>query len=113
MAEKRDIKRHRKRLTVRFGIDAPNRLAYSDEISAHGIFIKTSNIVPPGTSIKIELTLPNNDLVIFEGMVRWAKRIHPKMIHLTNKCGMGVEITKFIIGETSYQQLIAELYERM
>jgi len=112
MAEKRDIRRHKKRLSVRFGIDAPNRLAYSEDVSAHGLFIKTTNISSPGTCIKIELTLPNNDSVFVEGMVRWAKKVPPQLIHQAKKCGMGVEITRFITGEASYQQLLAEMRER-
>jgi len=112
MPEKRDIKRHKKRLTVRFGIDAPNRLAYSEDISAHGLFIKTPNIIPPGTRIKIELALPNNDPVLVEGMIRWAKKVPPQLIHLAIKCGMGVEITRFVTGEASYQRLIDELHGR-
>ena len=102
MAEKRDIKRHKKQLALRFGI-----LAFSDDISANGIFIKTPNITPPGTIIRIELTLPNNEKVIFEAIVRWVKKVTPPLIHLENKFGMGVKITQFITGEASYQQFIA------
>jgi hypothetical protein len=107
MSEKRDIKRHKKQLTLRFGI-----LALSADISGNGIFIKTPNITPPGTIIKIELTLPNNEMVIFEGVVRWAKKATPRLIDLGNKSGMGVEITQFITGEASYQQFLTELQER-
>jgi Tfp pilus assembly protein PilZ len=102
MAEKREIKRHKKQLTLRFGI-----LAFSADISANGIFIKTPNITPPGTIIMIELTLPDNEKVTFEGIVRWTKKVPPRLIHLENKCGMGVEIIQFITGEASYQQFIA------
>ena len=113
MAEKRNIKRHKKRLTVRFGIDLPTRVAYTEDLSVNGLFIKTHYISPPGTRLQIELTLPNNDSVYFEGMVRWTKKAPPQLIHISIKCGMGVQITQFITGEANYQHFIAEMQKRL
>lgn len=112
MAEKRDITRHNKRLPLRFGIDTPTRLAFTEDVSAHGLFIKTTHLCPPGTRIQVELTLPGDDSVFLEGMVRWTKKVPPQMIHLVKKSGMGVMITKFIAGEESYRHFIDELHAR-
>lgn len=112
MAEKRDITRHRKRLTLRFGPDAPTRLAYTEDVSAHGLFIKTTNLCPPGTRIQIELTLPDDEPVFLEGMVRWSKKVPPQMIHLLKKSGLGIMITKFVAGEQAYRQFIDSLHAR-
>ena len=57
MPDKRAINRHKKRLTLKFGIEAPNKLAFTEDISAHGLFIKTVNILPLGSRVKVELTL--------------------------------------------------------
>ncbi|GLI38756.1 PilZ domain-containing protein [Geobacter hydrogenophilus] len=112
MAEKRDITRHKKRLSLRFGTTTPTRLAYTEDVSAHGLFIKTTNLCPPGTRIQVELTLPDEEPVFLEGMVRWTKKVPPQMIHLVKKSGMGVMITKFIAGEMAYRQFIDELHAK-
>jgi len=112
MPEKRDTKRMNKRLAIRFGTDAPTRLAFTEDVSAHGLFIKTTNLCTPGTRIHIELTLPGDDAVFLEGMVRWTKKVPPQAIHLVKKSGMGVMITKFIAGESAYREFIAGLHSR-
>ena len=113
MAEKRDIRRHKKRLSLRFGTDSPARLAFTEDVSDHGLFIKTTNLCMPGTRIQIELTLPDDDSVFIEGMVRWTKKVPPQMIHLVKKSGMGVKITKFIAGEEAYRHFLAELHAKV
>ncbi|RNC73160.1 MAG: pilus assembly protein PilZ [Desulfuromonadales bacterium] len=112
MADKRDIIRHKKRLSLRFGIDAPERLAFTEDVSAHGFFIKTTNICPPGTRIQVELKLPDDESVFVEGMVRWTKKVPPQMIHLVRKSGMGIKIMKFIAGEEAFRYFIDELHAR-
>lgn len=109
MAEKRNIGRHRKRLSLRFGIESPTRLAFTEDISGHGLFIKTTNICPPGTRLQIELTLSDNDSVFIEGMVRWTKKVPPQMIHLVRKSGMGVKILRFIAGEETYRAFVSNI----
>ncbi|AJE02815.1 PilZ domain-containing protein [Geobacter pickeringii] len=112
MADKRDITRHKKRLSLRFGTDQPSRLAFTEDVSAHGLFIKTTNLCPPGTRIQIELTLPGDESVFCEGMVRWTKKVPPQVIHLVKKSGMGIQIMKFIAGEEAFRHFIAELHAR-
>ena len=58
--DKRDIVRHKKRLTVRFGIDEANRVAFTEDVSRTGMFIKTPNICPPNTKIRIEFEVADN-----------------------------------------------------
>lgn len=112
MAEKRDIIRHKKRLSLRFGTDSPTRLAFTEDLSAHGMFIKTTNISMPGTILQIEVTLPDESSVFVEGMVRWTKKVPPQMIHLVKKSGMGIKIMKFLAGEAAYQHLITEMHNK-
>ena len=112
MADNRDIKRHKKRYSVKFGINSPTRLAFTEDISTDGLFIRTANIPHIGTRILVELTTPNNETVSFEGIVRWCKKVPPKLLQMANKAGMGIRITRFITGETIYKQLIAEYLAR-
>ena len=112
MAEKRIINRHKKRLTVRFGPDAPSQLAFSEDVSNHGIFIKTGKIYPLGTALQLEITLPDDDYVLFEGIVRWYKRVPPQLISKVPKAGLGVEITKFIAGQAAYSEFVAAMHAK-
>jgi hypothetical protein len=110
MAEKRDTGRVKKRLSLRFGTDTPSRLAFTEDVSAHGLFIKTTNICPPGTRVQIELDLPDCEPVFLEGMVRWTKKVPPQVIHLVKKSGMGIKIMRFIAGEERYRRFVAGLH---
>ncbi|HEY5975172.1 MAG TPA: PilZ domain-containing protein [Geobacteraceae bacterium] len=112
MAEKRDIIRLRKRMSVRFGIDDPIRVAFTEDISPDGLFIKTTNICPPGSLIKVVLALTETTTVMMEGRVMWAKKVPPQMIHVVRKCGMGVRILRFVTGEEEYARTCAELSAR-
>ena len=112
MADLRDVKRHRKRLTLKFGIDVPARLAFTEDISLQGMCIKTALVCPPGSRLKIELNLPDDSVVTMGGMVMWAKKVPPNMIHLVKKCGMGVKITGISSGEDNYRMLCEDLHGR-
>jgi hypothetical protein len=102
MAEKRKITRHLKRLKIRFGVNNPTSLAFTEDFSEMGIFIRSVNVIMPGTTLRAELFLPDNDLVEFEGKVVWGRRIPGSLIHLAKKSGMGIMITKFLSNEEKY-----------
>ncbi|HTP64156.1 MAG TPA: pilus assembly protein PilZ [Geobacteraceae bacterium] len=112
MADKRDITRFRKRLPLKFGFDAPNKVAFTEDLSHDGLFVKTVYPSPPGSKIHIELTMPDGNAVHLVGMSRWRKSVPPQVIHLMKKCGMGIKILKFISGEDSYRLLITKLNEK-
>ena len=109
MAEKRKLTRHRKRLMLRFGIDAPARIAFTEDISTEGLFVKTVNTCGPGAHILIDLTMPSNLVVQLEAEVRWAKKVPPQMVNLAIKSGMGLKITKFLKGADIYSEFLAEI----
>jgi hypothetical protein len=104
MAEKRVIKRHRKRLQVKFGIGTPTRLGFTEDFSNGGVFIKTTFIHPPQTVLRVELQTPMGEIVEAEAMVRWAKRVPPALLR-TVKGGMGVRFLRFNAGEEAYRLL--------
>ncbi len=106
MAEKRVMRRIRRRLSLRFGIDAPVRLAFTEDVTDHGMFIKTTNLYPPGARIVIELTLPDETRIKLNGMVRWSKKVPPNMIHLMRKVGFGVKILGFQSGEAEFRNFL-------
>jgi len=108
VAELRDETRHRKRVNVRFGQDRPTRIAFTDDISAQGFFIKSGVVFNPGTLLLVELTLPDRSLVQIEARVRWAKRVPPTMIRRM-RGGMGMRIHRILQGEDAYRDFCTEL----
>lgn len=106
MGNKRSVNRLRRRLSLRFGVDSPVRLAFTEDVTAHGMFIKTTNLYPPGTRIAIELILPDEKRVLLTGMIRWSKKVPPQMIHLVRKAGIGVKILTFQSGEEDFRQFL-------
>jgi Tfp pilus assembly protein PilZ len=106
MAEKRIIKRIRRRLSLRFGHDKPVRMAFTEDVTDDGIFIKTTNLYKPGTQVTIELILPDEVKVTLIGMVRWSKKVPPNMIHLVRKAGLGVKILHFVTGEEDFMRFL-------
>lgn len=110
MADKRNLKRHRKRMTLKFGIDGLSRVAFTEDISREGMCIKTAFVHQPGSRINIDLTLPDGTLVKLVGEVMWAKKVPPNMIHLIKKCGMGVKFTRIEAGTEAFERMCVELY---
>lgn len=108
MAEKRDkdIKRHRKRLSLRFGTERPERIGFTEDISREGLFIKAVSPYPPNTKLKIELTTSDNSIIKIEGVVMWAKKVPVNLMQFVKKGGMGIRITSISEGEEMYASLI-------
>lgn len=100
-----DIVRYKKRLTVRFGIGEANRVAFTEDVSVTGMFIKTPNICTPNTKIRIEFELADNKVEL-EGRVKWAKKVPQNLFHLVKKSGMGIRFLRFHSGEDHFNNYI-------
>lgn len=109
MADKRDIRRIKKRISIKFGIDDANRTAFTEDISMTGMFIKSPNVVPPNTKIRIELTFAEDRKVVVEARVMWAKKVPQNLFHLVKKSGMGVRFLKFHSGEDVFNDYFEEI----
>jgi c-di-GMP-binding flagellar brake protein YcgR len=109
MSEKRDIRRHKKRISIRFGIDEPNRVAFTEDISISGMFIKTPNIVPPNSKIRIVFELASGHKVEVEARVMWAKKVPQNLFHLVKKSGMGVRFLNFHAGEDLFRRYFEQI----
>src|SRR5512133_1694156 len=95
MAEKRDNYRHRKRIAVRFGVEAPNASGFTEDLSNYGLFIKSALVQNPGRELIVELKLDNGQLVKLFAKVEGAKRVPPVLLR-TCKGGMGVSIVRVL-----------------
>ncbi len=108
MADKRDIVRLKKRLTVRFGIDEANRPAFTEDISSTGMFIKTANVCNPNSRINVELEIEGIPVNIV-ARVMWAKKVPQNLFHLVKKSGMGVRFLRFETGEDHFSRYFKSL----
>lgn len=108
VSEKRYINRQRRRFALRFGDNEPTRLGFSEDISLDGLFIKTTYVYPPGTTLIVTISLPDDISVTVKGKVMWAKRVPPQMARLVKKAGFGLNIESFIEGEEAYRQACAK-----
>ncbi len=93
--ERRSQKRFPKRLSVRFGENGLDRVGFTDDLTSASLFIKTNAVFPPGTSLWIQVTLPDKKTVDMIGKVVWAKKVPPNLMQHVKKCGMGVQLTHF------------------
>ena len=106
MADKRDIRRLKKRLSVRFGVGEAVRLAFTEDLSSTGMFIRTPNVFAPNSIVRIELQTDNGESIVMDARVMWAKKVPHNMFHLVKKSGMGVKIVKFHQGLEEYCRLV-------
>lgn len=81
-------------------------MAFTEDVTEDGMFIKTTNLCRPGSEIAIELILPDETKVTLTGFVRWSKKVPPNMIHLVRKAGMGIKILRFVSGEKDFRSFI-------
>ena len=107
MADKRDKRRHRKRISVRFGINRPDKYGFTDDITHEGLFIRSGVVARPGVKLQVELDMPDG-LVALVGEVRWTKKIPPGVLHKL-KGGMGIMIIGFLAGEETYRAMCDSL----
>jgi hypothetical protein len=103
-------KRQRKRIPLRYGIDAPSKIAFTDDITHEGLFIRTALATKPGTRLIVEMTPPDGTILLL-AEVRWTKKVPSQMLHKL-KGGVGLKILAFQQGEALYKQICDTLYGR-
>jgi len=109
MDSRRAPERHKKRLSVRFGIEEASRVAFTEDISLNGMFIKSSNVCPPNTMIWVAISLENDVKVVLEARVMWAKKVPQNLFHLVKKSGMGVRILRFHSGREHFERYFNDI----
>jgi hypothetical protein len=109
VADKRDIRRIKQRIAIRFGLDDLARVAFTDDISMTGMFIKTPNSAPLNAIVKIQFTLPDSSIIEIEGRVMWVKKVPQNLFHLVKKSGMGVRFIRFLSGEDVFDDFFEKI----
>ena len=107
MTEKKHLKRYIKRLRVRYGLEKPVKLAFTEDISTTGIFIRTHDVINPGSVILVEIYLSDDTKIMFKGRVMWEKKLPPALVGQAKKAGMGIKIVEFLSdGERVWKKYI-------
>jgi Tfp pilus assembly protein PilZ len=86
--DKRETGRAKKRLLVRYGVEKADRTGFTKNLSVTGLYIKTNNVLKPGSTIQIDLQFPDRKFSMWARVV-WAKKVPPQLAHVL-ECGMGV-----------------------
>ncbi len=103
MPDKRDGRRRPRRLSVRFGEQAPDKLAFASNVSAQGLFLQTNSSFPRGTILQLEVVLPSGSARLV-ARVSWIRRFPPKLSQGLQG-GLGLEV----IGcQPAWPQAIAD-----
>jgi hypothetical protein len=72
------------------------------DISPEGLSIKTNRVLPPRTSLMLEITVDGKSMIA-QGEVKWAKKAPPSLIRSVHS-GMGIRLTKISKGLREYLQ---------
>jgi hypothetical protein len=108
--EKRGKDRITKRLFVKFGMEKPDTVGFTEDISPSGLFIKCSTVLQPGTQLRIEMELSDHRIVMLTGEVVWAKKVPQNLLRLAKKSGMGIRLMQ--TGD-DYKQYSTELENKI
>jgi Tfp pilus assembly protein PilZ len=77
---------------VKYGTDKADRTAFTRNVSATGLQIQTNHVFKPGTTIQIEIHMPDQVFSMW-GRVAWAKKVPPQLAHVL-ECGMGLSFVE-------------------
>jgi hypothetical protein len=88
--EKRSERRFK--VTCRRADQPEVRVALTENVSRHGLFLVTSNIEEVGTPLEIEVALPSGKTRL-KGVVAWCRDTKPSQDGKVHKLGLGVRLT--------------------
>lgn len=90
MPEKRVVRRRPRRLAVKFGEQAPDRMAFAENVSAQGLFLRTATFYPKDTILQLDVELPSGWARLV-ARVSWIRRFPPKLAQGLQG-GLGLEV---------------------
>jgi len=111
MEDKRNDRRFRKRLYLKYGEGEATKIGFTEDISDTGIFIRSPVVMAPNTMLTVELKTAAEEIIHLKGRVMWAKRVPQNMMHRI-KGGMGLLITEISTGRDVYDRLCKERSRR-
>ena len=79
-----------KRIKVVYGLETPDKVAFSKNISATGLRLRTNRVYRPGARIRLKIELPDGPVEAWATVI-WAKKV-PPVLAQTADCGMGLQL---------------------
>jgi hypothetical protein len=112
MAEKRQHRRLKRRLMVKFGEKELSQSGFTGDVSPTGLFIIASALSPLDARLHIQLFVEPERYVFFEGEVRRHKVV-PIELRSIERGGFGVRLLtpREVLNETMGQQLQVPRFE--
>ena len=80
--------RTRGRLMVKYGVQRLEKRAFTMNLSVSGAFLKTNDVIRPGTTMQVQVEFPDRKVDLWAQVV-WAKKVPPQLAHVLH-CGMGI-----------------------
>ncbi len=97
MDNKRNFKRHQKKLKSEVHSEEGMTFSTSVNISDGGIFIATTEPLEEGTEVTLSVQTPEGESVDIKGVVKWKKNEEST----DSKSGMGIEFKEISNNEKS------------
>lgn len=110
MADKRSIRRVKKRLQVVFEVEGQTRNGVTVDLSTGGMLIESRMISAPGTGLRGTLVLPSGEKMPFEAEVRWAYRV-PSELQRVQLSTMGIQFVG--LPEEPYFKLLRRMWSKI
>jgi hypothetical protein len=89
--ERRRFSRKAKRLAVRYGAHDTDRLGFTRNVSADGLFLQGRTILPRGAPVRLELECGDRTLGLL-GLVAWTDRASSQSP--ARESGMGIQLLR-------------------
>lgn len=102
--EKRARQRRKTRLSIRFGAERTDKMGLITDVSARGIYIATNAILPPGSTVRVQVPVPGGEPMQLDGRVMRARRVPPAFVMISTG-GMGVRLQHVPAGWRASQSL--------
>ena len=77
---------------VKYGTEKVDKTAFTKNVSETGLYIQTNNVFPPGTTLQLEIHMPDKTFSMW-ARVAWAKKVPPTLAHVLD-CGMGLNFVE-------------------
>lgn len=90
---------------VRFGLDKLEKTGFTMNVSRSGLFLRTNSIYKPGTTIQVEIVLPDRRFSLWAKVV-WGKKVPPQLAHVL-ECGMGIRFLEPLDAWREFHQTLA------
>ncbi len=82
--------RHLRRLLVRYGPEAVDKVGFTHNFAEHGLFVQATFVLPPTRVLRLEIEGPSKTFHL-KARVIWSKRV-PQQFMRTLRGGMGLEL---------------------